>query len=315
MEPVTQVAAAVTIASGCIATAIAVGGVTAKVILRLISHRELIATRLHDLYTHLHETHPQDDKEKNDNGPRSILKRIHKIVKHKAVTVEKMTKDHLRYFFKLIHPDSISKTLYDLSDLVNSYEDAFQESAVAQDHMGMHGAIAGAAIVASQVMDITNVFNECLGAIPSKYAYHVIETVFKQGHAPIEHSPLTMNKTLTAYVVFLGSLISFDRIASKYPDFCTLGETPDGGRRMFSLWMGSDDNDGVMRHTLKRLRDEIRNKLADEKYPSLGGKKKRETMEHESSSSSSHTEMEDSGDDDDLLNPPAAKRQRIEEVE
>lgn len=283
MEPITQVAAAVTIASGCIATAIAVGGVSAKVIMRLIHNREIIVHRFNDLLLHLHETAP------DVYGPGFFYKKLHKYMKHGAIAVDRMTKRHLKQFFKLIHPTNVAKTLRALSTVVKDYENVFLECAACQEHIGMHGAIAGASIIASQVMDIADVFNSCVNDMKGTVAFDVIANVFDRGHAPIpfgEHGDKTINATLSAFVVFLGSLISFDRVASQFSDTCTLGELPDGRRRDFSLWMGSGENDGVMRHTLKRLRNEIRDLLADEKLPTIGGKKKRETLEYESSSSS-----------------------------
>ena len=179
MEPVGQVAAVVTIASGCVATSIAVGGLTAKFCRHIYHNKKLIKTRFRELLSHLHETTvTTDEKNKNDDTKHGVSGFIRKWWKIGNVKVSKLTHGKTNVMAHVLHPDALAKTLLDLTELVKLYEEEFKQCALMQLHIGMHATISGASLIASQVMDIADVFNSGIQLIDRTHITEVIEMFF-----------------------------------------------------------------------------------------------------------------------------------------
>ena len=329
MEPVGQVAAVVTIASGCIATSIAVGGLTAKFCSHIYHNKKLIKTRFRELLSHLHETTVDPEaKIKNDDAKHGVSGFIRKWWKIGNVKVKKLTHGKTNVMGHVLHPDALAKTLLDLTDLVKMYEEEFKQCSLLQLHIGMHATISGASLIASQVMDIADVFNSGIQLIDRSHIPAVIETFLRDIGVTGDLDVSTkLDEILYAFTLFLNALITFDRDAEQYPDYCTLGEDQHGHRRTFGLWMHDQKGAGVMRHTLKRLRDEIRDLLTDVDFPHVGGKTKRHTAKSDvaivpdayassSSSSRDDTVMSDEPTHETKKKKkPLKKRQKITDIE
>lgn len=307
MDPVTHAAAAVTIASGVIATGVAVGGVAAKLAMHVAKNKKKIVKRFKHLITHIHET---DDsmKDDSDDGVTALLSRIQRELSECKDGLSSSSSEMSSLMYELIHPTAIIRTLNDLTALVGMYEDEFERSVSLRSHMGMHGAIAGAALIGTQVIDITEVICTGVSSIDSKEISAVVSAMFEPSGHPVSNPSSAIDETLAAFVSFLGALIRFDKRASFHVDSCMLGRTEHGHAR-FSIWTGSGRDPDHMTSVLKRIRDDVRAMIFPDVIKGIGKRQRDDTMEKD------YTFSNDKGADGACVikSPPVKKRKKTPE--
>lgn len=289
MEPLSIIAATATITSGFVGASVALTGAAFKATRYIVKHRKIILSRFQELATHLKETLDGGMDDGEMPAYVAIVEEINKLKEAGALANDKRgdkgTDDVL---FNVLHPATLVETLNDLTSLVGLYDADFMASHEQKNNMGMFAAVSGVSIIAGSTIDIVDIINTCINKVGRAGIKEVIGSILGEatpGEATIE----AVNDTLSAFITFIGSLLRFETRVSKIEDTSSPVKMRNraGVKTFFSMWPGSAVNSAAMVHTLKKLRDEIREFVASPDLGTASGKRKREAISTESTSSSS----------------------------